>query len=118
MLNMSRRIGSRRIVNQNKNTRSPIAAPAIFDTEIDTGNGSREGFLNGVDSALTNTRRRHRAGRLVETARQRAAEDAMARQLGHVTLQGDTTGPERKLNEINALTAAEHRRITGGGGLI
>ena len=114
---MAKRIGSRRI-NKFRPPRSPIAAPSVFDHEIDTGDGGREGFLNGVDSALTNTRRHQRVGRLLETARQRVAEDTMARQLGHEMLRGDITGPQRKLDEINARTAAEHRRITGGGGVL
>jgi len=108
-----RSIGRRRIQH-----RSPLQAPSLFDEEIDTGDGGREGFLNSTDSALTNERRAQRAGRLVETARQRIAEEAMTRQLGHQPLQGDLTGPERKLNEINARAVAEHRRVTGGGGVV
>jgi hypothetical protein len=107
---MARSVGKRTI------KRSPIAAPPLFDHEINLG--GNDGLANGVDSALTNERRGQRVGRLLEHDKQRHAEHVVERQVGAVPLVGDTAGPQHELEAINAKAVAEHRRITGGGGVV
>jgi len=110
---MARSIGKRSI-----KPRSPIAAPPLFEQEIDTSTANGKGLNNGVDSALTNTRRGMRQRRLMEHDHQRVAERAKERELGQEILQTDPGGPQRAHDIISAKAVAEHRRLTGGGSVI